>query len=66
MNKKKKLYYGVYVSPDVNGGKPYIETVAKTTANELHRGSTGEHLLNYFTTPEEAQEYLHSLEGGEA
>lgn len=54
---KKQVKYGVYLTPGVNGGKPYVDTVPVYTSRSIHRDDD-EHLLNVFDTPEEAQKYI--------
>lgn len=51
-------YWGIFQSPHENNGEPYIGQ-PENSINALH--SKEEDLITYFTTAEEAEDFLKTL-----
>lgn len=58
---KNKEYYGIYQSPYCNNGEPYIGSPESSPEAVYAACGTDEHVITYFTTLHEAEEYLNTL-----
>lgn len=55
-------YYGIYQSPSENNGNPYIGEPEASVSDVYKKSNTsGITLITYFTTEEEAKEYIESI-----